>query len=140
MSNGKLTCGAKGVQISVRDLLVMYQAFLAANAEQSSSVTATEHGNPFKQVPTLHAPHIALSDDPLPKQSYGLGWERTMLQGSLGVTGINAMYVSAMPFVGQFEAEVDLSSQWQSCCILVFRDPNPRYHLCHRGTHEFPRQ
>lgn len=101
VSDGKLTCGANGVQSSVKDLLVIYQALLAANAEQSSSVTATEHGNPFKQVPTLLAPHIALSDDPLPKQSYGLGWARTMLPGSLGVTGINGMYVSAMPVVGR---------------------------------------
>lgn len=79
----------------------MYQAFLAANAEVSPSLTAAEHGNPFKQVHTLLAPHIALSDKPLFKQSYGLGWARTVLPGSLCVTGINEMYISAMPVVGR---------------------------------------
>lgn len=101
VSDGQLTCGANGVQSSVSDLLVMYQAFLAANAEQSPSVTAAEHGNPFKQVHMLLAPHIALSDEPLSKQSYGLGWVRTVLPGSLGATGINGMHISAMPVVGR---------------------------------------
>lgn len=64
VSDGQLTCGANGVQSSVSDLLVMYQALLAANAEESPAVTAAEHGNPFKQVHTLLAPHITLSDEP----------------------------------------------------------------------------
>lgn len=101
VSDGQLTCGANGVQSSVSDLLVMYKAFLAANAEKSSSVTAAKQVNPFKQVHTLLAPHIALSDEPLSKQSYGLGWVRTELPGSLGATGINGMYISAMPVVGR---------------------------------------
>lgn len=101
VSDGQLICGANGVESSVSDLLVMYQAFLAANAEELLSVTVAEHGNPFKQVHTLLAPHIALSDEALSTQSYSPGWVRTVLPGRLGATGINGMYISAMPVVGR---------------------------------------
>ena len=102
VSDGELTCGANGVQSSVSDLLVMYQALLlAANAGQSSAAVPAERANPFKQVPTLFEPHIATSEDSLQNQSYGLGWARTELPGRLGATGINGMYVSAMPVVGR---------------------------------------
>ncbi len=93
--DGKLLGGAAGVQSSVRDLLVFYKNIMNAAQEQS-------HDGPLKNIPTILSPHIALEPEPSPlERSYGLGWIRTELPGSLGIVGLNPMYVNEMPKVGK---------------------------------------
>ena len=93
--DGKLAEGAAGVQSNVRDLLTFYKNVMQANGEQSSS-------SPLKNIPTITSPHVALDPEPASlERSYALGLIRTMLPGSLGMVGLNPMYVENMPIVGK---------------------------------------
>ncbi|KAI4233713.1 MAG: hypothetical protein LQ349_004237 [Xanthoria aureola] len=93
--DGKLAEGAAGVQSNVRDLLTFYKNVMEANGEQSTS-------SPLKNIPTITSPHVALDPDPVSlERSYALGLIRTMLPGSLGMVGLNPMYVDNMPIVGK---------------------------------------
>jgi hypothetical protein len=65
--------GAAGAQSCVADLLVLYKALLNAEVDQSTHNRAFTEGLPFRHVPALFSPHIALPDSDINKQVYGLG-------------------------------------------------------------------
>ncbi|KAL8808548.1 MAG: hypothetical protein Q9182_000099 [Xanthomendoza sp. 2 TL-2023] len=97
--DGKLAEGAAGVQSNVRDLLTFYKSVMQADKEQRCS---EDTSSPLKNIPTIMSPHITLEPDTASlERSYALGLIRTTLPGSLGVVGLNPMYVDKMPIVGK---------------------------------------
>lgn len=109
--DGKLLEGAAGVQSNVRDLLAFYKIIMNTAQDQS-------HDGPLKNIPTILSPHIPLEPEPSPlERSYGLGWIRTELPGSLGIVGLNPMYVNEMPKVGKGLAEPRLCIYHQGSIV-----------------------
>lgn len=97
--DGKLAEGAAGIQSNVRDLLTFYKNLMIAEQEQRHG---EQDSSPLKNAATILSPHIALEPEPRhSERSYGLGMVRTELPGSLGIIGLNPMYVDEMPIVGK---------------------------------------
>lgn len=97
--DGKLGEGAAGIQSNVRDLLTFYKNLMIAEQEQRHG---EQESTPLKEIATIMSPHIALDSEPgRSERSYGLGMVRTELPGSLGIIGLNPMYVNEMPTVGK---------------------------------------
>ena len=93
--DGKLLEGAAGVQSNIKDLLIFYKNIMNAAKDRC-------YDGPLKNIPTILSPHIPLEPESSPRErSYGLGWIRTELPDSLGVVGLNPMYVKEMPTVGK---------------------------------------
>ena len=96
--DGKLGEGAAGIQSSVRDLLTFYKHVMLAEQKE----TRGEQTTPLKDIKNLLSPHIPLEPGPqTSERSYGMGFVRTELPGSLGMIGLNPMYVEDMPIVGK---------------------------------------
>ncbi|KAL9611292.1 MAG: hypothetical protein Q9167_004056 [Letrouitia subvulpina] len=93
--DGKIAEGAAGIQSNVRDLLKFYKALMVAKQDP-------EKRTPLKEIEAITSAHIPLESQPsASERSYGLGLVRTMLPGSLGIVGLNPMYVNPMPLVGK---------------------------------------
>ncbi|KAL8811580.1 MAG: hypothetical protein Q9223_007501 [Gallowayella weberi] len=97
--DGKLAEGAAGIQSNVRDLLTFYKSVMQADKEQKCG---EDTSSPLKNIATITSPHISLEPETTSlERSYALGLIRTTLPGSLGVVGLNPMYVDKMPIVGK---------------------------------------
>ncbi|KAL8657088.1 MAG: hypothetical protein Q9226_002263 [Calogaya cf. arnoldii] len=82
--DGMLAAGAAGVQSNVRDLLTFYKNVMQADGEQRRGQN----------------PHVTLEPEPASlERFYALGLIQTVLPGSLGIVGLNPMYVEKMPIV-----------------------------------------
>jgi len=104
--DGRLLEGAAAIQSNVRDLLTFYKHLMMTAEEQRSHKPSS---SPLKNAPMLLSAHIPLEPEPSPlERSYGLGWIRTELPGSLGMVGLNPMYVEKMPVVGKGLAKPQL--------------------------------
>lgn len=97
--DGQLGQGAAGIQSNVRDLLAFYKNLMTAEQGQRHG---EQNSSPLKNIATIMSPHIALDSEAThSERSYGLGMVRTELPGSLGIIGLNPMYVDEMPIVGK---------------------------------------
>ena len=95
--DGKLAEGAAGVQSNVRDLLTFYKTLLIDQQNRQD-----REASPLKNISTISGAHVPLEpDSDATERSYAMGLVRTLLPGSLGVIGLNPMYVNPMPTVGK---------------------------------------
>ncbi|EON63642.1 hypothetical protein W97_02870 [Coniosporium apollinis CBS 100218] len=74
---------AGGVKSCVKDMLMLYQAIVAEYSHQSTN-GQTSTGSPFKELPKIMSAHMDLPVQNPREASYGLGWCRNSLPGSLG--------------------------------------------------------
>ncbi len=97
LQSGKLMAPAGAAKSTLRDMLVLYSAFLEAEKQQSSK-SATRPNSPFRQVSMLITKHSAIQEG----SDYGLGWCLTELPSQAGLVGVNA-YESpdGMPVIGR---------------------------------------
>ncbi|RFU30823.1 hypothetical protein B7463_g5476, partial [Scytalidium lignicola] len=100
---------ALGVTTTTKDLLTFYQALLATNTAELASNDTRKTDFVLKNVGRTFTPHIACGKAPIEERSYGLGWVRTQLPGSLGIIGLNNMYLGGMPVIGKSSKKVVLS-------------------------------
>ncbi|KAJ9666920.1 hypothetical protein H2201_003054 [Coniosporium apollinis] len=75
---------AGGIRSCIKDLLVLYQAILAEYNHQSATGKTSTPDSLFKQLPTVMSAHMSLPIQSPHEASYGLGWCRNELPGSLG--------------------------------------------------------
>lgn len=117
-SNKTLMFAGQSVRTSIADLLEYSKAYLQALGEitpPSSASTATRYSgtkplikqqglvparvNPIRQIETIVRPHVARPVATVLEQTYGLGWNRTELPGSLDF-GWNQQVVKPFPTLG----------------------------------------
>lgn len=106
--SSSVTGAAGGVKSSIADLLLFYKSILSIYTQDtcgnSSSVSVS------KQVEAIFKPHVVIGDNSIDKLSYGLGWIHSKLPGTLGLIGMNDMYLGPlMPLVGKSSDKVVLS-------------------------------
>ncbi|KAJ8129903.1 hypothetical protein O1611_g3727 [Lasiodiplodia mahajangana] len=89
---GKARAGAGACKSTVNDLMVLYKAWMEAEA---GGPDATD--SPFKRVHDTWTPHIEISG----KTKYGLGWVITELPSQLGLVGLNEYECPELPVVAK---------------------------------------
>jgi CubicO group peptidase (beta-lactamase class C family) len=93
-------CG--GMRSCVSDLLRLYSSFLQSFNDQFAHKRTATDGSPLKQVISLMSSHIPLNRLTSLEASYGLGWARVQLPGTMGAIGLNPSVVpGGMPVTGK---------------------------------------
>ena len=96
------TGAAAGLRTCVKDLLVLYQAFLQAAGDQFATRKTSTPGSPLKQVSCLMSAQIPLDQETLNEASYAYGWVRAQLPGPLGAVGCNpSLMPDGTPIMGK---------------------------------------
>ncbi|KAI9681328.1 MAG: hypothetical protein M1817_002611 [Caeruleum heppii] len=86
----------------VRDLLKLYQAFLASFNKQFATGKTSTEGSPLKQITQLMSAKIPMDQPSRNEVSCALGWGRVQLPGPMGQIGINpGLMPDGMPVVGK---------------------------------------
>ncbi|KAK4443224.1 beta-lactamase/transpeptidase-like protein [Podospora aff. communis PSN243] len=94
IGNGTLLCGAAGMKSSIRDSLVLYDAFLSALEDQTSTGLSSTPGNPIRKAVDLFT-----TQNKKGTTEYGLGWFLTELPADIGWIGINDGRVKENPII-----------------------------------------
>ena len=90
------------IRTCVQDLLKLYSVFLTSANDQFASGTTSTKGSPLKQVNHLLSAKIPMNQPTLRESSYGFGWARVQLPGSMGAVGFNPdLMPDGMPVVGK---------------------------------------
>ncbi|KAF6229941.1 hypothetical protein HO133_004278 [Letharia lupina] len=98
--DGSIMNGAQGMRGTVNDLLKWCAALMEAQRGDLASPAASADASPLRGIATQMSSHIAISMPQYRETSYGLGWARTQLPGTLGSIGCNGMFVKQMPTIG----------------------------------------
>lgn len=99
ISENTMMAASGSIRSSIADLLRFYAAFLHAAKDQFSNARTTTPGSPLAQISQILQPHVSMSITSLREQTYGLGWARAELPGTLGLLGANNGLVASMPEV-----------------------------------------
>lgn len=100
-ADGNALTSAVGMRSCVEDPLTWLKFLLNAASHESRTNSTSTPGSLLKQVSTLFAKHVSTTTPAVPKQSYGMGWVRTILSGALGFVGYNRVFIPKMPIVGE---------------------------------------
>jgi CubicO group peptidase (beta-lactamase class C family) len=93
---------AAGLRTCVKDLLVLYDAFMLAANDQFATGKTSTSGSPLKQVNHIMSARIPMGGPTLNEASYGFGWARVQLPGTMGGIGCNpGLMPGGMPIVGK---------------------------------------
>lgn len=76
--DGAAQAGAGACKSTVNDLLVLYNSWMSAAADQKESGKSCSSESPIRRASKLWASHAKMTDD----TSYGLGWVLTQLPGT----------------------------------------------------------
>ena len=75
------------IRTCVKDLLRLYSVFLASANDQFANATTSTKGSPLKQVSHLMSAKIPMNQPTRGETSYGFGWARVQLPGTMGDIG-----------------------------------------------------
>jgi len=84
---------AVGVRTCTKDLFVLYDAFVTAANDQSTTRKTSTSNSPLKQVNYLISTTISMNG-PTPNEALcGLGWARVQLLETISATGANPLLI-----------------------------------------------
>ncbi|KAF2804405.1 beta-lactamase/transpeptidase-like protein [Mytilinidion resinicola] len=99
-SSTGLAAGGGG-KSTIKEMLTIYMALLAAYRHQVDNNVDTTPNSPFTQLRTIFTPHIHVTRSQLDKQAYCLGLYRTQLPGNLSCASINSLMLrNKIPIFG----------------------------------------
>ncbi|KAJ5396787.1 D-aminoacylase [Penicillium cosmopolitanum] len=94
---GTARAGAGACKSTVNDLLVLYNSWMGAAAEQQESGNTFSPESPIRRASELWTSHASMTND----TSYGLGWVLTELPGQGGLVGVNGYEADSMPIIAK---------------------------------------
>lgn len=104
---------------------------LAAGTDQFSANTTSPADSPLKHIPMLWNGHIQIKPVSLLEQSYRFDFVRMQLPRSLGLGGLNRVFMAERPTVGRdFHSTYSLSL-WESDQLSCSCVSGTRYAKCH---------